>query len=156
MSGAAAASTAAIIAANAESFKKYLITCEYLQIDPTKVYDLDFIKTRIETVRVHWTKSDEIKQVAKLNKSLKWFEKNYLRLAKKGFWSYGFANQCEKHIQKGRLKIHEGSVNDTYILSKLTQNNYDFYSRNDKKHAFIVLGIFLIIILSVALVILLL
>ena len=142
--------TTILVVARAENFKKYLIACEYLQIDPAKVYDLDFLITRIEIVRTHWSKSDEIKQVKKLYKRLKWFEKKYLRLVKKGFGNYNFANECEIVVNKGKIKIHEGTVNDTYVKCELSQKNYDFYLRYVKKLVFIVFGVLLVIILIAA------
>ena len=130
-------------------FKKYLIACEYLQIDPTKVYELEFIKQRIVTVRSQWFESDGIAQVKKLNKRLNWFENNYLKLAKKGFWNYGFTERSEKLSNKGKLKIHEGSVHDTYVKCELSQKNYDFYSRNHTMYFLIVIGILLAILMLI-------
>ena len=140
---AAAAGAGAVVAAE-NSEKKYLIACEYLQINPAKVYDLEFIKERIEMVCAHWSKSDEIKQVEKLNKTLKWFEKNYIRLATKGFSNQDFANKFEKLANKGKLIIHEGSVNETYVKCDLCQKNYDFYSR--KKSAIFVISVLSVVI----------
>ena len=125
----AAAAPAVAIVAEAMSEKKYLIACEYLQIDPAKVYDLDFIKARIEIACAHWSKSDEMK---KLNKTLQWFEKNYISLTKKGFLNQDYANKFEKLANKGKLKIHEGSVNETYAKCDLCQKNYEYYSRKKR------------------------
>ena len=61
----AAAAPAVAIVAESMSEKKYLIACEYLQINPTKVYDFDFIKARIELVCTHWSKSNEMKKLDK-------------------------------------------------------------------------------------------
>jgi hypothetical protein len=144
-------SAATAAAAIAENFRKYLIACEYLQIDPAKIYDVDFIRKRIETVRIQWDKTYEYNQIKKLNKILKWFEKNYVRLVKRGFFGYNFANKCEKLVSKGKLILHEGSVRETYVRGDLSQTNYDYYSRNDKKIALIVIAVFLIFILLIVL-----
>ena len=138
---------AAVAAARAINFKKYLIACEYLQIDPAKACELDFIKTRIEIVRSHWNESNKVEDLKKLNKSLKWLEKKYVRVTKKGFTIYNFTKKCDKLVRKGKLIIHEGSVNETYVKCELSQKNYDFYSKNKKRNAFIILGVMLVIIL---------
>ena len=138
---------AAIVAVRAAKFKKYLIACEYLQIEPAKVYGLDFIKTRIENVRSHWNELDEVKELKKLNKRLKWLEKNYFRVTKEGFSIYKFAKKCDKFVHNGKLKIHEGSVNETYVKCELSQKNYDFYSKNKKRRALIVIGVIFGIVL---------
>ena len=138
---------AAIIAVRAVKFKKYLIACEYLQIDPAKVYELDFIKTRIEIVRSYWSELSEIENIKKLNKSLKWLEKNYNRITRKGFSIYKFAEKCDKLVHKGKLKIHEETVNETYVKCELSKKNYDFYSIYKKRNALIVIGIMLVIML---------
>ena len=143
-SGSAAA---AIIAVREANFRKYLIACEYLQIEPAKVYELDFIKTRIEIVRSHWGEFSEIEELKKLNKSLNWLEKNYNRVTRKGFSIYKFAKRCDKLIHKGKLKIHEGTVNETYVKREISRKNYDFYSRNKKRNALIVIGVVIVIML---------
>ena len=132
-------------------FKKYLLSCEYLQIDPAKVYDLDFIKNRIEILRSHWI---ELNEIEKLNENLKWFEKNYLRLTKKGFRNYNFASRCEKLVTKGKLRVDEISVSDVYVKRELSQKNYDFYSRNKRKRAPVVFAILLVIIILLTLIVL--
>jgi len=128
----AGAAPAVAIVFEAMSEKKYLIACEYLQIDPAKVYDLEFIKKRIEFVRVQWSVSDGIENVEKLNKTLQWFEKDYISLTKKGFFNQDYANKFEKLVTKGKLKIHEGSVNETYAKCDLCQKNYEYYSRKNR------------------------
>jgi hypothetical protein len=133
--------TAVAVVVESMSVKNYLIACEYLQIDPAKVFDLDFIKARIEIVCAHWSKSDEVKQVEKLNKTLKWFEKNYVKLAMKGFSNQNYSNKFEKLANKGELIIHEGSVNETYVKGELCQTNYDFYSGKVKRQAYILIGL---------------
>jgi len=140
-SSGGAGAAAAIIAIRAEKFKKYLIACEYLQIDPAKVFELNFIKTRIENVRSHWNDFGEIEELKKLNKNLKWLENNYFKVTKEGFSIYKFAKECDKLVRKGKLKIHEGSVNETYVKCELSQKNYDFYSRNLKRNALIVISV---------------
>jgi len=152
---AGAAAAAVLIAIIRENFRKYLITCEYLQIDPCKVHDLDFIRARIETVRSHWTESEDVIQTKKLEKSLKWFEKNYNKLAKRGFRSLNFASKCEKLVKKGSLIIHEGTVNDIYVKCDLSKKNYDSYHKRrvtakDKKRVLIVVGIIFLIVIFLA------
>jgi len=135
-----AASAITVATGHAEASEKlYLVACEYLQIDPAKVYDLDVIKKRIVFVRTQWTESDGIKQVKKLIKTLKWFEKNYIRLATKGYLNHNFANKFEKLVNKGKLTIHEGSVNETYVKCELCQKNYEYYSKSPKKRAILVI-----------------
>ena len=146
MSSASYVATTAIAVREA-NFRKYLIACEYLQIDPGKVHESDFIKTRIETVRSQWGEPSEIEKLKKLNKSLKWLEKKYFKVTKKRF--YNFAKRCDKLVHKEKLKIHDGSINETYVKCDLSQKNYDFYSRNVKKRAFIIIGVVLVIILLI-------
>ena len=140
----------AIIAVRNVYFKKYLLACEYLQIEPAKVYESDFIKTRIEIVRSQWSELDGFEEFKKLNKSLKWFEKHYYKMTKNGFSIFKFAKTCDKLVHKGKLIIHEGSVNESYVKCKLSQNNYDSYSRHVKRNAIIVIGVVLIFILLTA------
>jgi len=42
-----------------ERVKNYLIACEYLQMDPSKVYDVDTIRQRMENVLSQWGHGDD-------------------------------------------------------------------------------------------------
>ena len=138
-----------IVAKKEADFKKYLIACEYLQIEPAKVYELDYIKNRIEIVRSHWNELDKVEEIKKLNQSLDWLEKNYVRVTKKDFSTYGFAKECDILAQKGELIIHEGSINETYVKCELSQKNHDFYSRNDERNGLIAIGVVLVFVLII-------
>jgi len=46
--------------------KNYLIGCEYLQLDPTKAYDTDFIEERAGYVLSQWGAGDDPKDVEAL------------------------------------------------------------------------------------------
>lgn len=61
-----------IAATNMGYYRNYFITCEYLQIDPKKEYELDYINQRIEHVLSCWSEADE--GYKKLTKELKIFK----------------------------------------------------------------------------------
>ena len=142
-SAGASSATAAIVVIRAKNFKRYLIACEYLQIEPNKVHELEYIKSRIETVRSQWNVSDGAEELKKLDKSLKWLINNYIRVTRNGFSIYKFVKRCDKLVHKGKLMIHEGSVNETYVKCRLSQINYDFYSKNIKRNVFIAICVIL-------------
>ena len=115
-----------------EKFRQYLISCEYLQIDPSKVYEWDFVQNRIEILRNHFDKSGDTKR---MNELLNWFEEYYPNDP----WGYNFIKKSAKLVRKGKLIIHEGTVSETFVVSELTQKNCDHFSRNDMKVALILI-----------------
>lgn len=132
-------SASAMAAVVEEYFKKFLIACEYMQIDPSKIHNQDFISQRIGVVLSQWDeKYDDPKDVKKINKLLKWFDKNYTWLI--GKW-YLFARRCERMMAKGQLTLAEGTVVSDYHKTQLTDQNYKTYYKVYSKQALIALGI---------------
>jgi hypothetical protein len=129
---------AAIAALEASYFKQYLIACEYLQIDPSVVYELEFISRRAESALARWNASDDQKSFKALAKSMKYFVKNYNGWT--GRW-HRFAKRCDELIKKEQLKIFSGTVNAEYQKKELTRMNYDFYAKKQDKAALIGLAI---------------
>ncbi|MCL2521554.1 MAG: hypothetical protein FWE36_01690 [Erysipelotrichales bacterium] len=114
----------------AEYFKKYLIFCEYLQIDPSQEYDLSYISKRIKGALDKWDEDDNDYERKKLEKSLHHLEKNYKSFI--GFWCK-FSKKCRDMIKKGKLTIHPETVNNDYIKKGLSQRNYDCYAKQNRK-----------------------
>lgn len=114
-------------------YKRYVIACEYLQIDPSKTSGKEFIGQRIDYVFSQWSEQDDAKQFRKLEKSLKWFKKYYDKLVgAKILTGYNFANRSAKEISKGKMTLHAGTVNAEYQKRELAQTNYDSKKWYDK------------------------
>jgi hypothetical protein len=135
-------------ALEASYFKQYLIACEYLQIDPSVVYELEFISRRAESALAQWNASDDQKLLKAFAKSMKYFVKNY-----NGWMSYWhrFAKKCDELIKKEQLKIFSGTVNAEYQKKELTRMNYDFYAKKQDEAALIALAVALPIMAGLAL-----
>ena len=115
----------AIIASIENEYKRYLIACEYLQIDPSKIYVQEFIDRRADYALSLWSEQDDSKQLKKLGKILKWFKKNYGKLISEKWTGYKFADRAAKEIAKGKFTLHPETVNAEYQKRELTQTNYD-------------------------------
>ena len=115
-----------------DTYKKYVIACEYLQIDPSKVYEKEFIDRQVESVLSQWSEQDGEKQFKRLQKSLNWFKKSYTKLIGIKWTQFNFSSRCAKEIAKGKMTLHEGTVNDEYLKKELTQINYDSKKWIDK------------------------
>jgi hypothetical protein len=60
--------------------RTYLIGCEYLQIDPSKAYDIAFVEKRVEHVLSQWGSSDDQNDLKKLREILD----KFLRIMRTG------------------------------------------------------------------------
>ena len=120
------------IAAVENYYKRYVIACEYLQIDPSKTYEKEFVDQRVEYALSQWSEQDDAKQLKKLEKSLKWFKKSYNKLVSAKLTDFNFANRCAKEISKGKMKLHGETVNAVYQKREPAQTNYDSKKWYDK------------------------
>ncbi|MDR0334944.1 MAG: hypothetical protein LBH69_03570 [Methanomassiliicoccaceae archaeon] len=109
-------------------FKRYLIMCEYMQIDPCNVYDTEYIEKRAEEMLSQWNDGDGPEIVKELRDETKWFVKDYGKLAGKGFLKRDFAYRCSLFIQKKYLRIHPGTISKDYHKKELKHQNYDAYA----------------------------
>jgi len=125
----------AFIAAIEDEFRRYVVACEYLQIDPSKVYDLDLIKERVEHVLSQWGPSDDPKTLKKLRKSLDWLVKRYEYLTRGGILGMDHAGKCDALIKNGKMVIQFGTVNKNYMKKELRQDNYNSYAKDQNKLA---------------------
>ena len=139
-------STAAIVAAMEDEFRRYLTACEYLQIDPAKAYDIRFIRERSELVISQWGPSDDPRSVKKLQKILKWFVKHYDYLTRGGMLGQIFAERSADLVKKGKLNIQFGTVNDNYFKKELRQDNYDGYAKAQNRIAWFAVAATVLII----------
>ena len=114
-----------IIAMIENYYKRYIVACEYLQVDPSKIYEKEFIDQRTDYILSQWSEEDDAKQLKKLEKSLKWFKKSYDKLVSTKQTDFNFANRCAKEIVKGKMKLHDETVNADYQKKELTQINYN-------------------------------
>jgi len=141
--------SAAVIAVIEENFRRYMTACEYLQIDPTKVHDIEFIKERVELVLSKWGPSDDPKSVKKLRKSLKWFVKHYEHLTRGGILGEDVTNKCDTLIKKGKMSIQFGTVNKNYVKRELRQDNYDSYAKVQNRIALFAVAAAVLVIAAV-------
>jgi len=125
----------AVIAVIEENFRKYMVACEYLQIDPSKVHDIVFVKERAELVLSKWGSTDDPGSVKKLRKNLNWFVKQYESLTRGGLLGEDLANKCEMLVKKGKMSIQFGTINKEYVKRELRQDNYDSYAKVQNKIA---------------------
>jgi len=137
---------------SADYYKKYLIICEYLQINPSVKYGLDFIYKRVEDVLSLWNENEsnynELKELAA------WFKKNYNSLI--GIW-YGFSKKTSRLLLRKKFCIYSNTISDAYVKKPLTQNNYESYKVYYKKTELITLIIsipliILVVVLLIALI----
>ncbi|MCL2890673.1 MAG: hypothetical protein FWF40_02125 [Methanomassiliicoccaceae archaeon] len=112
-----------------------MTACEYMQIDPSKVHDLAFIKERAEYVLSQWGQFDDPKSLKKLRKSLDWFVKRYEYLTRGGILGQGFAEKCDTLVKKGKMSIQFGTVSERYTKRELRQDNYNSYAKDQNKIA---------------------
>lgn len=126
---------AGVAAAMASYYRNYLVSCEYLQIDPRIAYDTDFIEERVERVLLLWEEQDEYK---KLKKQLKMFLNNYKRYI--GKW-FRFPKLIKKYSENKKFTIDEETISEYYVMRPLTTNNYKSYNKYQIRVLFIVLGI---------------
>jgi len=115
-----------MVRAMEELFKRYLIVCEYMQIDPCTVYDAGYIEERAVHILSQWDNGDAA-TADMLAKELRWFAKEYGRLAGKGFMKRDFAYRCSLFIKKKYLSIYPGTVSKEYRKKELRHINYDSY-----------------------------
>jgi len=114
----------------AEYYKKYLIFCEYLQIDPSQEYDIKFISERVKYALEKWDEDDNEYERKKIEKGLYHLEKNYKSFI--GFWCK-FAKKSRDMIKKDKLTVYLETVTDEYIKRRLSQRNYDDYAKKNRK-----------------------
>ena len=125
----------AFIAAIEDEFRRYMLACEYMQIDPSKVHDLYLIKERAELVLSQWGPTDDPKTLRKLRKTLDWFVKRYEYLTRGGILGQDFAGKCDALVKKGKMSIQFGTVNERYTKRELRQDNYNSYAKDQNKIA---------------------
>jgi len=148
---------AAAMARQEEELKRYLIVCEYLQIDPLKIHDIKFIHERIDIVLSQWSSDEDPKSFEMLLSALSIFITEMglmkdpgtnpllkLRNAPKERGSHAFkaeglyvrpirnntkfyADYSAMRMEEGKLAIDPSTVNEVYEKKGLTQNNRDNY-----------------------------
>jgi hypothetical protein len=97
-------------------------------MDPCNVRDAEFVEQRAEHVLSQWNEDDDPGSLETLRNELKWFVKEYVKLADKGFLKRDFANRCRIFLKKDYLKIHPGTVRKEYLKKELQHLNCDFYA----------------------------
>jgi len=117
----------AYAAARTRKYKLYLIACEYLQIDPSWEYSIDFIYGRADYAISLWNKNEA--GCIEFKEKVLWLAFNYEKCAG---W-YGFVKKSQKAVDKGRLIIHPRTISRGYYKRPLSQINYDFYAKEQNK-----------------------
>jgi hypothetical protein len=110
------------------SFRRYIIVCEYMQIDPSTVYDSRFIKERAESILSQWGAGDDPISGKKIRKEIAWIYDQYDYLTKSGLLGHDYAGRSAELIRRGKLTLHEGTVNEGYVKKELRHENYDVYA----------------------------
>ena len=113
-----------------EVFKRYLIVCEYMQIDPCSVRTAEFIKERAELILSRWEGDDDKDSFNMLKDELAWFVKEYEVLTGKGLLKRDFAYRCSLFLKEKHFRIHAGTVNKVYVKRELKHLNCDSYLEN--------------------------
>ncbi|MDR3263411.1 MAG: hypothetical protein LBT30_03790 [Clostridiales bacterium] len=129
---------AAIYVIMVQYYKRYLIACEYLQIDPTFEYSVEDINNRIKFALSQWAAEENQNDYKKFRKTLLWLLKSYKYCV--GWW-YGFVKKSKKLLDKGQLIINIDTVSLEYIKKPIEQTNYDFYANKQNKMTLILLAI---------------
>ena len=126
----------AILMLTTQYYKRFLIACEYLQIDPSHSYPIDYVRDRVNYALSCWSGNEA--EYRKFRKNVVWLRRNYRACA--GIW-YGFVKKSKKLTNKGHLVVHFLTVSGEYSKQPLTQTNYDFYAKNQNKFTIIALAI---------------
>jgi hypothetical protein len=120
-----------IVAVIESNFRKYLTACEYLQIDPAVAYESRLIKERADLVLSQGNDGDA--GYEELHKIVTWFVRHFERLTDVSMFGNKFAARCDRMVKMGKLKIHAGTVNGTYVKKELRHDNYDAYAKIQSK-----------------------
>ena len=124
-----------------EYYKKYLIACEYLQIDPSHYYSVDFVRKRVDYALSKWDYNNL--GYKKFKRNVIWLKRNYKYCA--GLW-YGFVKKSEKYVRKGKLIVHSYTITREYTNRPLSQMNYDYYIKKERRLTWITVIIIVLIL----------
>jgi len=113
-----------------EHFKRYLIVCEYMQIDPCHARTAEFVKERAEHILSRWNEDDDKDTLNILKEEFGWFVKEYEKLTGKGLLKRDFAYRCSLFLKEKHFRIHAGTVNKVYVKRELRHLNCDSYIEN--------------------------
>ncbi|MDR0778765.1 MAG: hypothetical protein LBE48_04955 [Methanomassiliicoccaceae archaeon] len=123
--------------------RDHIVSCEYLQIDPSVPHSKEFIISRIRYVISQWdggeAHTEEIQRT--LERYLKAMTAGPHTATPNGARnifsgtsfrpptpSEGCAMRCSKLIGEDRLKVLPGTVNETYVKKIPSQENFNYYT----------------------------
>jgi hypothetical protein len=125
-----------------DHFRDHVVACEYLQIDPSKAYDIEFIRSRTHNVLSQWTDGGDPALTEEMRRTLERYLKamsagaHGTHAAKNVFCgtvikamtpSETFAERCVKLTAEGRMRTLPGTVSETYVKKDLGHENFDYY-----------------------------